>query len=66
MTVERNDGILISDIHHDRIPQFSARYWKKKVFYGQEPPSGESTATECGFNYQLVEVIYWSSTMGSS
>ena len=29
-----------------------------KVFYGQEPPSGESTTTECGFNYQLLEVIY--------
>ena len=26
---------------------------KCKVFYGQEPPSGESTTTECGFNYQL-------------
>ena len=25
---------------------------------GQEPPSGESTNTECGFNYQLVAVIY--------
>ena len=24
---------------------------KGKVFYGQEPPSGESTTTECGFNY---------------
>ena len=22
-----------------------------KVFYGQEPPSGESTATECAVNY---------------
>ena len=29
-----------------------------KVFYGQEPPSGESTTTECGFNYQLLAVIY--------
>ena len=34
---------------------------KGKVFYGQEPPSGESTTTECGFNYQLLAVIYWSS-----
>ena len=24
---------------------------------GQEPPSGESTTTECGFNYQLLAVI---------
>ena len=31
---------------------------KVKVFYGQEPPSGESTTTECGFNYQLLAVIY--------
>ena len=31
---------------------------KGKVFYGQEPPSGESTTTECGFNYQLHAVIY--------
>ena len=31
---------------------------KCKVFYGQEPPSGESTTTECGFNYQLLVVIY--------
>ena len=30
---------------------------KKKVVYGQEPPSGESTTTECGFNYQLLAVI---------
>ena len=39
---------------------------KGKVFYGQEPPSGESTTTECGFNYQLLAVIYWNSPMGSS
>ena len=39
---------------------------KGKVFNGQEPPSGESTTTECGFNYQLLAVIYWSSPMGSS
>ena len=30
---------------------------KVKVVYGQEPPSGESTTTECGFNYQLLAVI---------
>ena len=39
---------------------------KGKVFYGQEPPSGESTTTECVFNYQLFAVIYWISPMGSS
>ena len=37
-----------------------------KVFYGQVPPSGESTTTECGFNYQLLAVIYWTSPMGNS
>ena len=31
---------------------------KGKVFYGQEPPSGEFTTTECGFNYQLLAVMY--------
>ena len=31
---------------------------KGKVYYGQEPLSGESTTTECGFNYQLLAVIY--------
>ena len=31
---------------------------KRKVFYGQEPPSGESTTTECGVNYQLLAVMY--------
>ena len=30
---------------------------KGKVFYGQEPPSGESTTTECGVNFQLLAVI---------
>ena len=30
---------------------------KGKVFYGQEPPSGESTTTECGVNYQRLAVI---------
>ena len=28
-----------------------------KVFYGQEPPSGQSTTTECGVNYQPLAVI---------
>ena len=30
---------------------------KDKVFYGQEPPSEESTTTGCGVNYQLLAVI---------
>ena len=39
---------------------------KGKFFYGQEPPSGEFTTTECGVNYQLLAVICWSSRMGNS
>ena len=31
---------------------------EEEVFYGQEPPSGESTTTECGVNYQLLAVMY--------
>ena len=31
---------------------------KVKVFYGQEPPKGESTTTESGVNYQLLAVMY--------
>ena len=30
---------------------------KGKIFYGQESPSGESTTTGCGVNYQLLAVI---------
>ena len=30
---------------------------KVKVFYGQEPPSGESITTDRGVNYQLLAVI---------
>ena len=33
---------------------------KGKVFYGQEPLSGESTTTECGGNYQLLAVDHTS------
>ena len=32
-------------------------YYKGKVFYAQETPSGEPTTTECGVNYQLLAVI---------
>ena len=39
---------------------------KVNVFYGQEPPSGESTTTEHGVNYQLLAVMCWSSPMGNS
>ena len=39
-------------------PNHNPNLKKGKVFYGQEPPSGKSTTTECGFNYQLVAVMY--------
>ena len=39
---------------------------KSKVFYGQEPPSGESTTTESGVNYQLLSVMHRSSPLGNS
>ena len=29
-----------------------------KVFYGQEPPSGESSTTECRINYPLLAIMY--------
>ena len=31
---------------------------KGKVFYGQEPPSGESTTAESGVNYELLAVMH--------
>ena len=40
------------------MPKSSTQIGKAKVFYGQKPPSGESTTTECGFNYQLLAVMY--------
>ena len=39
----------------------STAYTKKvkgKEFYGQEPPSGESTTTESGVDYQLLSVMH--------
>ena len=35
------------------------KHEKGKDFYdnGSQPPSGESTTTECGVNYQLLAVI---------
>ena len=38
--------------------ELASRADKGKVFQGQEPRSGESTTTECGFNYQLLAVMY--------
>ena len=39
---------------------------KGKVFHGQEPPSGESTTTECGVNYQLLAVITEAAQWGTT
>ena len=39
------------------VAQYGTTKGKGKVFYGQEPASGESSTTECGFNYQLLAVI---------
>ena len=38
----------------------------RKVFYDQEPPSGESTTTECGVNYQRLAIMYRRSPMRNS
>ena len=32
---------------------------KCKVFYGHEPPRLESTTTECGVNYKLLQNVYY-------
>ena len=48
------------------IGMLSIKEGKKVNSNDQEPPRGESTTTECGFNYQLLTVIYRSSPMGSS
>ena len=45
---------------HKLLDNFQLAFQKQKVIYGQEPQSGESTTTECGVNYQLLAVIYWS------
>ena len=42
-------------LRHGKLKKTQSK--KGKVIYGQEPPSGESTTTECGFTYQLLVVI---------
>ena len=37
---------------------FSPCIYFGKIFYGQEPPSGASTTTECGVNGKLLAVTY--------
>ena len=43
--------VCLSIFSQDELLSFSVK--SGKVFYGKEPPSGESTTTECGVNYQL-------------
>ena len=40
-----------------RVNQTCSHCLKGKVVYGQEPPSAQSTTTECGVNCQLLAVI---------
>ena len=55
---KRTSNILVSFVFKFNKYNVLAIYkGKGKVVYGQEPPSGESTTTECGFNYQLLAVI---------
>ena len=37
--------------------EYVKKYKEGKFFYGQVPPSGESTTAECGVNYQQLAVI---------
>ena len=55
------DGTVIAtdnDMANRMNNYFSSVKGKGKVFYVQEPPSGESTTTEYGLNYQLLAVMY--------
>ena len=67
-TTNRVMGFVDRNFKYTKTNNWSSHNPKSKgrVFYGQEPPSGESTTTECEFNYQLLAVIHWSSPMGSS
>ena len=49
-----------------RVTRLTLTMKKYKVLNGLEPPSGESTTTECGVKYQLLAVIYRSCPMGNS
>ena len=44
--------------------QYSCQVRLHLVFYGQEPPSGESTTTQCRVNYQLLAVITEAAQLG--
>ena len=49
---------VCSQLVRNRQSKYSALCKNGNVVYGQEPPSGESTTAECGFNYQLLAVMY--------
>ena len=53
----RNCRLCRADVSASSTDIVTSNKVKSKVFYGQEPPSGESTTTECGVNYQLLAVI---------
>ena len=50
------EGYITIPIIGNKLIQGQNLKWHKIVFNGQEPPSGESTTTECVVNYQLLEV----------
>ena len=54
VTCAAHRRFVLSRINYDNCIYLSH---KGKVVYVQEHPSGESTTTECGFNYQLLAVI---------
>ena len=50
--LQQDGSQLIMQLSH------AASVGSHSVFYGQEPPSEESTTTECGVNYQLLNYSY--------
>ena len=52
--VTRDGALTIAHVTRDGALTIKG---KGKAVYGQEPPSGESTTTECLFNYQLLAAI---------
>ena len=57
--VTRVSGCVVTDVSGCVVTDMSGCVvTESKVFYGQEPPSGESTTTESGVNYQLLAVMH--------
>ena len=53
LNASKTKTMLVVQVKHS---SSSVNSIKGKVFYGHELPSGESTTTECGVNYQLLAV----------